>query len=116
MQADGLIEKIFSVSEDVRYVAIYHNGELTTSMKPDAENVSASESDKYEELIVNPSILTLAQQRGDIDCGGCKFVLIRYGNFYQLVSPTQQGHVSICMEPHADPLQLVPKFESLFEE
>lgn len=116
MQPDALMPQIFAVSEDVRYVAIYQDGELTTSMKPEAQNASASESDKYEELIVNPSILTLAQQRGNIDCGGCRFVLIRYGNFYQLVTPTSQGHVSICIEPHADPLQLVPKFESLFEE
>ena len=70
-------------------------------------DASSTGSDKYEELIVNPTILTLVKQRGDIDCGGAKFVLIRYGNFYQLVAPIKNGHVSVCIEPHADPLNLV---------
>lgn len=107
-----LTEVIFALSPDIRYVAIYSDGELTSSSKPGTTGASSSESDKYEELIVNPTILTLVKQRGNIDCGGAEFVLIRYGNFYQLVMPMAKGHISICIEPNADPLQLVESFRN----
>lgn len=111
-----LIETIFSLSPDIRYIAIYNNRELTVSSKPGVVGASSSESDKYEELIVNPTVLTLVKQRGEIDCGGAKFVLIRYGNFYQFVSPTAGGHISICIEPQADPLKLVESIQSMLSQ
>ena len=101
-----LIKKIFDLSGDIRYVAVYHQGELATSARQDLAGASSSESDKYEELIVNPTLLTLVKQRGDIDCGGSKFVLVRYGNFYQFVVPMGTGHLSVCIEPTANPLEL----------
>jgi hypothetical protein len=107
-----LIKTIFSLSKDIRYVAVYTDGKLTSSDKQGVAAASSSESDKYEELIVNPTILTLAKQRGNIDCGGAEFVLIRYGNFYQFVVPMQNGHVSVCIEPHADPLKLAEPIQS----
>lgn len=108
-----LIEEIFSVSEAVRYVATYRGGGLLSAVKPGLPDATASESDKYEELIVNPTILTLAQQRGNIDCGGCKFVLIRYGHFYQFVTPVSDGHVSVCISPEADALSLADEIYTL---
>lgn len=102
-----LIATILSLSNDIRYVAIYHDNALAMSSKSDTAGASSSESDKYEELLVNPTLLTLVKQRGDIDCGGAEFVLIRYGNFYQFVAPLENGHISICIEPYADPLELV---------
>jgi hypothetical protein len=108
-----LIAEIFSLSADIRYVAAYLDGELTSASKPGATGASSSESDKYEELIVNPTLLTLVKQRGDIDCGGVRYVLVRYGNFYQLVMPFRNGHMSICIEPHADPLRLVEPVQRL---
>lgn len=38
--------------------------------RPDLADASSSESDRYEELLVNPTLITLARQRGEIDCGG----------------------------------------------
>ena len=102
-----VIDSILTISENIRYVAIYSHGELVTSSRPGTSGASSSESDKYEELLVNPTILTLVNQRGNIDCGGAKFVLVRYGNFYQIVMPIDEGHISICVEPHADPLELI---------
>ena len=102
-----MIEAIFSLSEDIRYVAVYRGDKLDSSAKQGLVGASSMGSDKYEKLIVNPTILTLVKQRGDIDCGGAKFVLIRYGNFYQFVAPIKNGHVSVCIEPHANPLNLV---------
>ena len=43
-------------------------------------DASGLESDRYEELLVNPTLLTLATQRGNIDCGGLKYLIVRYGN------------------------------------
>jgi hypothetical protein len=108
-----LIEAIFTVSDDIRYVAIYRDGELSMSARQGRIGASSSDSDKYEELIVNPAILTLVKQRGDIDCGGARFVLIRYGNFYQFVAPLGNGHISVCIEPQADPLKLVQPIQAL---
>jgi hypothetical protein len=60
------------------------------------------ESDRYEELLVNPALLVLTRQRGDIDCGGLEYVLVRYGWFFQLVHPVDGGHISVAIEPDAD--------------
>jgi hypothetical protein len=99
--------RIFSISPDIRYVAIYRNGELFRQQRDDIDAASDSESDRYEELLVNPTLLTLVRQRGDIDCGGAQFVVVGYGNFLQLVIALPDGHVSICFEKTANPLSYV---------
>ncbi len=115
-EARGIADDLFGVSAAVRYVAIYRRGKLYAAQRPDIENASASESDKYEELIVNPTLLTLLAQRGDIDCGGLRFVLVRYGNFYQLVRSINGGHVSIGIQPDGDPMALVSQLDSVLAE
>jgi hypothetical protein len=107
-----MIERIFALTPDIRYVAVYRYGQLRSSQRPGLVQASASESDKYEELLVNPTLLTLTRQRGEIDCGGLEFVLIRYGSFYELVLPLPGGHLSVGIESHADPLQLVPRLRA----
>jgi hypothetical protein len=47
--------------------------------RPDIGKPTASESDHYEELLVNPAILTLAHKRGNIDCGGLEYVVVATG-------------------------------------
>src|SRR5262249_45415447 len=74
-----LIEEILSASHEVRYVAIYHRGELHSRERAGLADASSSESDHYEELLVNPTLLTLTNQRGNIDCGGLEYLVIRYG-------------------------------------
>ncbi|MEI2297826.1 hypothetical protein [Ensifer sp. MJa1] len=98
------IDRIFAVSDAIRYVALYRKGELILRQKPQLAGASAAESDKYEELLVNPTLLKLARQRGDIDCGGARFVLVGYGNFHQLVIDLPDGHVSVCFELGSQPL------------
>lgn len=105
--SQDLIDKIFHLSADIRYVAVYTRGELAMASQEGRQGASSSSSDTYEELLVNPTVLTLTRQRGNIDCGGLAYVLIRYGNFFQLVMPLAEGHLSVCIEPHADPLALV---------
>jgi len=101
-----MIKHIFSISDDIRYVAIYKNGKLESKSKEETENASSSDSDLYEELLVNPTLLKLATQRGNIDCGGLDYLLIRYGNFYQWILPVDWGHVSVCIEKYSDPIEI----------
>lgn len=102
-----LIETLFALSPNIRYVAVYEHGVLESATRPGIDGASASESDTYEELLVNPTLLTLVTQRGNIDCGGLQFVLIRYGNFYQFVTPHPGGHISVAIEPSADVISVV---------
>src|SRR6476469_9446570 len=99
---ESLKEKIFAISKDIRYVAIYSDEKLISSERPGIENTSSSESDKYEELIVNPTLLKLVTQRGNIDCGGARYVIIRYGSFYEFVMPIKNGHLSIEIKSYSD--------------
>ena len=101
-----MIERIFQLSESIRYVAVYKNGHLESRSKSNTLGVSSAESDRYEELLVNPTLLKLASQRGNIDCGGLEYVLVRYGNFFQFVTPTSWGHLSVCIEADVDPIQV----------
>lgn len=102
-----MVKAILNLSSSVRYAAVYKDGSLEMASRPGNEGASSSESDKYEELLVNPTLLKLVGQRGNIDCGGLNHVLIRYGNFYQLVVPISWGHVSVAIEPQSDPTEIV---------
>jgi len=99
---DALIERCLGLSPDIRYVAVYRDEILRTRERAGLSGPSAAESDRYEELLVNPTALTLVRQRGNIDCGGVRYLVIRYGNFYQCVFPVSGGHVSVALEPGAD--------------
>ena len=110
-----MINAIFALSKDVRYVAIYRDGRLETQSKEDTIGASNLESDRYEELLVNPTLITLATQRGNIDCGGLDYLIIKYGNFYQFVLPVSWGHISVCIDKNADPVFLGAKVVSLLK-
>ncbi|HEX6751261.1 MAG TPA: hypothetical protein VF092_28480 [Longimicrobium sp.] len=103
----SLSDSLFRTSELIRYVALYQHGQLHLAERPGLRAPSASESDRYEELIVNPAVLVLTRQRGEIDCGGLEYVLIRYGSFFQLVHAIPGGHLSVAFEPEANPLTLL---------
>ncbi len=107
-----IIEDLFNSFIDVRYVAIYTDNELVYKQKQQTLDSSSLDTDKYEELLVNPTLLTTARQRGNIDCGGLRFLIVGYGNFYQLVKEIKNGHISICLEKSVD-LTNIP--EKIFE-
>lgn len=113
---ENLIKALFELSDGIRYIALYIDGKLTSSSRPGLQNESSSESDKYEELIVNPTLLKLVTQRGNIDCGGAPYVLIRYGHFFEFVKPLERGHVSIGIQPDENPLRLVPLIEKTISQ
>jgi hypothetical protein len=101
-----MIEDIFALSDQIRYAAIYRDEQLQSRSRGGTEDASSSESDRYEELLVNPTLLKLATQRGNIDCGGLQYLVVKYGNFFQFVLPTAWGHVSVCIEKEADPIAI----------
>ena len=108
-----MIESIFKLSDSIRYVAVYKNGQLQSQSKSNTLGASSSESDRYEELLVNPTLIKLTSQRGNIDCGGLDYILVRYGNFFQFVLPESWGHVSVCVDASADPIQIGAQVKSV---
>lgn len=107
-----LINKLFKTSDSIRYVAIYHHNELISKQKTELTEASDSESDKYEELFVNPTMLKIAGQRGRLDCGGLNFIIIRYGNFFQMIRQFGNGHISICIDKDENPIELEKKIST----
>jgi hypothetical protein len=98
---DQLPDALFGLSPDVRYVAVGQGTALTLRARAGLADASSAESDRYEELLVNPAPVTLTTQRGDLDAGGLRHLLVRYGNFFQLILPVPGGHVSIALASHA---------------
>jgi hypothetical protein len=101
---DTAVDALFSLTSAVRYVAFYQDGDLFMHKRPGIGKPTASESDRYEELLVNPTILTLASKRGNIDCGGLEYIIVRYGSFSQFIAPANGGHVSIAFGLEANPI------------
>ena len=118
--ADTIIEVLFKEFDEIRYVAIYKNDELVFQQRGETENTSSGETDTYEELLVNPTLLKLASQRGNIDCGGLNHLIVGYGNFHQLVKAIPKGHISICLQPSSDlnhlPTQIFAFLKARFED
>ena len=111
-----MIEDIFALTDDIRYVAVYRDGKLESESRPGTLAASTSESDYYEELLVNPTLLKLASQRGNIDCGGLDYLLVKYGNFYQFLLNPSWGHVSVAIETSANPLAIGEKVLSYIRD
>jgi hypothetical protein len=115
MEADDLRNAIFALGPHIRYVALASGQYVETQQRPDLAFASAGASDFFEELLVNPTLLTLARQRGDLDCGGLRHVIVGYGNFHQVAVPLpdRPGHVSVCVELNADPTQVAMQVTSI---
>jgi hypothetical protein len=110
---EAAIQALFDLSSAIRYVALASGQGILMRERPGLSVASSSDSDRYEELLVNPTLIALARRRGEIDCGGLRFLVVGYGNFHQLVIPTLQGHTSIALELQADPLGALSAVESV---
>ena len=111
----GLIDALFAISPKVRYVAVLRGKALTLQERPGLAGASASETDRYEELLVNPAVLTLLRRRGEIDCGGLDHVWIRYGNFWTGLFLTADGHVNVGLEPDVVPTEFVDRIRAVVD-
>ena len=61
-----MIQSILRISDSIQYVAVYKNGQLESQSRSNTLGES-KECDRYEELLVNPTLLKLASQHGNID-------------------------------------------------
>ena len=113
---EKLINEAFEISGEIRYIAVYDDDRLSMRQRGDIKNVSSNESDKYEELLVNPTLIKLASQRGNIDCGGLEYFIIRYGNFFVLLMPCKNGHLNIGVEPDNNPLLFIEPLNRLLRK
>lgn len=111
-----LFEAVPGLDPAIRYVALYDGRELVSFQRAGIAGASAGESDKYEELIVNPTLLTLVRQRGNIDCGGAAGIIVRYGSFWELMTPLRTGHLSVGVELGADPAALLARIQRAVRE
>jgi hypothetical protein len=107
-----LAESLFAHSPLVRYVALLRGRDLQLRERPGLSGASASETDRHEELLVNPAVLTLLGRRGDLDCGGLDHVWIRFGNFWTGLFPLADGHLNVGLEPSAVPTEFVERIRA----
>lgn len=113
MVSERVSEEVFSLSAHIRSVAMYYHGKLGSVSRPNPSGLRWWDSDKYEEIIVNPTLLTLLRQRGNIDRGGIQYIVIQYGNLTQIVHPIKGGHISVGFVPRSDYSRLLPRIEKL---
>lgn len=102
MDKEKIISALFNEFSGIRYVALYLEDQLIFKQKESTPESSSGETDQFEEILVNPTLLKLAEQRGNIDCGGLNHIIIGYGNFYQLIKSIPHGHISICLKKSVD--------------
>jgi hypothetical protein len=112
----ALRDAICSLEPHIRYVAFGDGQRVETAQRDGIAEASAAGSDFFEELLVNPALLTLARQRGDLDCGGVRHVIVGYGNFNQVVVPMRSGHASVCVELNADADGVARQVAELLEQ
>jgi hypothetical protein len=111
-----LQQAIFGIGPHIRYVAFGEGQRVETAQRDGIAEASDASSDFFEELLVNPALLILARQRGDLDCGGLRHLIVAYGNFNQVVVPTPSGHVSVCVERDADAGAVALEVAQLLEQ
>ena len=107
---EKLSTQLFSMEPKIRYVAVNQKGKIVEmEQSPSHPSFNPNETDRMEELIVNPIVLELAARRGNLDMDGIRYVVIRYGTQYQLLIPYGEGHVSIGVELQDDPVEIASK-------
>jgi hypothetical protein len=107
---DKLSTRLFSLEPKIRYVAVNQNGRIVEMEQSGSHpTYNPHDTDRMEELIVNPAVLGITSRRGNIDMDGIRYVVIRYGTQYQLIMPYLEGHLSIGVELEDNPLENASK-------
>jgi hypothetical protein len=113
MDFESIARDLIGAYADVRYVAHERAGILKMRVRDGlAEDTTPGASDRYEELLVNPTLVELAVRRGSIESDRLRYVLVAYGKLYQIVIPLEDGHLSVAVEASADPRAIVAALES----
>lgn len=114
VRTEALIADLFALGR-VGYVALGAGQEVLMRLAPGFETPISCESNFYEELIVNPTLLELTRQRGELNCGGLRYVAVGYGGFVQFVAPMRDGHVSLGVSESRDCKQLAINVASVLQ-
>ena len=100
-----LAPTLFLLDDGIRYVAVNQRGRIVEmTQNPRRPSHNPHDTDRMEELLVNPAVLELTRRRGELDLDGIRYVVIRYGPQYQLLFPYRQGHLSVGLELTVDPV------------
>lgn len=110
VEEQRLSDRLFALEPKIRYVAVNQRGRIVEMQQSRSHpTYNSHETDRMEELIVNPVVLELTSRRGNIDMDGIRYVVIRYGTQYQLIMPYQEGHLSIGVELEDNPNEIAGK-------
>ena len=108
-----IADQLVRIDSRIRYVAVNQLGLIVEmAQSPAYPAYNSPETDRLEELIVNPTVLDMTRRRGEIDIGATRFVVIRYGVLYQILIPFASGHISISIDTTEDPLEIAEKVTS----
>lgn len=113
-EAQKLIADLFALGS-VGYVALGRGQEVLLRAQPGLETTTSAETNFYEELLVNPTLLTLASQRGGLDCGGLAYIALGYGGFIQMIMRMRDGHVSLGVSSRANVGELAKRMQAVLE-
>ena len=66
MNPAGIATQLFELSTDIRYVAVNQDRLVEMARNPKWPGRNPTETDRPEELIVNPIVLDLTRRRGEV--------------------------------------------------
>ncbi|MCX5744824.1 MAG: hypothetical protein NT062_20240 [Proteobacteria bacterium] len=112
MKGEVLLDAVLALSPTIRYAAL-HLGGGEPLLRERSGEAGTPDSERWDELVVNPVLIELARRRGEVDCGGLDYLVVRYHRFWNLVLPLDGGHLSVIIEPAVDPLQMVPAIQRI---
>ena len=108
MAWSNISPQVFELDSGIRYLAVNQEGEIV-EMEQRLPSHNLVETDRMEELLVNPTILEMTKRRGDLDLDGIRYIIIQYGLQYQAVFNYRNGHVSVGIESDSDAVAVVTK-------
>ncbi len=105
---------VLALDPKIRYVAVNQEAAIVEMVQSESHpSFNPPDTDRMEELIVNPVALELFARRGNLDLGGVQFLVVRYGLQFQIILPWRAGHVSISVEADGDPLAIAARAAAL---
>jgi len=99
---------VFALDPGIRYLAVNQDGEIV-EMAQRRPSHNPVETDRMEELLLNPALLEMTKRRGDLDLDGIRYIIIQYGLQYQAVFNYRNGHVSVGIESDSDAVAVVTR-------
>jgi hypothetical protein len=76
--SNGISNRLFELDSNIRYVAVNQRSRIVEmEQNPKWPSYNPPDTDRMEELIVNPVVLELAKRRGVLDLDGIRYVVIR---------------------------------------